>query len=858
VTQVTRFSRGPRSAILLLALGAALSAAAQTGDASQSATGTGVHASDAKPAETLYLQLHDVGLDPKRTYHIRAGNIDRPGLHLTLDDGKIAFTKDVAGKITGAFFEGEGEILLMPPNRVERASMALFTGMAILEDRFNTAYFRFNDDTFLELQPFLRATPDAEDFATRWNNAAKNLAELDALRLFVSFSKSLPVSGNTPEAAPAGGSNDGDRFLHARVEGPLLGDYDVFYDSTAYEQIVAGQTKTVAGLTYYNVWTSFAVQDIGAPNGIRKESPQPDEVHLERYKIETRVSPPTSLTADASLEMHVRRGGARAVLFELSRFLQVKQVEVNGKPVEFINNPALEGTQLARRGNDQVAVVFDRPLRAGQELQLHFVYGGDVLSEAGGGLLYVGARGAWYPNRGLTPCDFDLTFQYPEEWTLIATGKRMDDGQTPAAGAMPSERRARWVSERPIALAGFNLGKYERATAHAGTVEVDTYAARGVERNFPHTSGPVVQAPEIRGLAPATATPMIRESIDPSPARNARAVASEAAQAVEFYSEKFGPYPYGSLALTQMPGPESQGWPGLVFLSSMSFLSPDEEAGLHLSTGQSALRRLILAHETAHQWWGDLVLWKSYRDQWIVEALANYSALMEVEAENPQEFRQVLDKYRADLEQKNKDGEPLGSAGPVTLGQRLSSSHFPRGYEAISYGRGTWLFHMLRYMLLDGEQLGTKNAGGSAPTEEPFVRALRKVCERYAGRSISTEELMAVFAEELPPSLQYEGHKSLDWFIESWIQGTALPRFSLHGVKLLTKSGRIAVSGVIAQKDAPDDLVTPVPIYADVGGKNVLLGRVFADGPETSFHLTAPAGTKKIVLDPYGTLLTGR
>jgi hypothetical protein len=65
-------------------------------------------------------------------------------------------------------------------------------------------------------------------------------------------------------------------------------------------------------------------------------------------------------------------------------------------------------------------------------------------------------------------------------------------------------------------------------------------------------------------------------------------------------------------------------------------------------------------------------------------------------------------------------------------------------------------------------------------------------------------------------------------------------------------------TGMILQKDAPDTLVTSVPIYAVAAGKPpVLMGRVFADGPETSFRLTAPAGTHKLLLDPYRTILTG-
>ena len=80
-----------------------------------------------------------------------------------------------------------------------------------------------------------------------------------------------------------------------------------------------------------------------------------------------------------------------------------------------------------------------------------------------------------------------------------------------------------------------------------------------------------------------------------------------------------------------------------------------------------------------------------------------------------------MEKYRRDLADKNKDGSFLKDAGPVTLGTRLLSSQFPEGYEVISYGRGTWLFHMLRSMMQDAEDTGRKEPGRKA-VEDPFVR----------------------------------------------------------------------------------------------------------------------------------------
>jgi Peptidase family M1 domain len=832
-----------------------------------------------KVAEPLYLQLGGVGLDPARVYRVRDAALDRAAIHIALADGTIAFTQDVMGRITGAFFEGEGEVLLTPPDEVERKSMSLFTGSAILEERFATAYFRFNDDVMKDLRPGLRAADDGKDFVKQWNETARHLAQADAMRLLLSFGRMLPVSGNVPaqkSSASAAATDPNDRMLHARVQGTKLGIFDIYFDSTSAEQVQAGQARAGAsGDAYYDVWTSFSstsnsptTRTIGraAPRRekgeIREEEPHEDTVVAHRFAIKAEVTPPTQLKAEARLELEVVQDGARTLIFELSRFLQVQSVEADGRLVEFIHNPAVEGTQLSRRGNDMVAVILPAPASAGQKIELRFVYSGDVLSEEGKGLLYVGARGTWYPNRGLQMADFDLEFHYPAGWTLVATGRPMPvSPQAASAGtdaipaaALPGEQVGRWVSDRPLPVAGFNLGKYVRATAQAGNVMVESYATVGVERDFPSAQNRVIedptQPPERRRL------PEIVLAKPPSPARNAMPVAEASARAVEYYAQRFGPFPYSRLSLTQIPGRESQGWPGLVFLSSYAFLSDEERRQIHMDPAQALLDQQVPAHEAAHQWWGDLILWRSYRDQWFSEGLANYCSLMMLQEGNPAGFRLVMQKYRQELAEKDKDGSALGEAGPVTLGARLFSSHFPEGYAAISYGRGTWLFHMLRSMMQDA---ASENSGRKTRTgEEPFVLSLRKIRQRFEGRSMSTRQMLEVFAEDLPASLQFEGRPSLDWFLDGWINGTALPRFELQAVKFTPKGNGLVASGIILQKDAPNDLVTSVPIYSVAPGRAaVLMGRVFADGPETPFHLSAPAGTRKLLLDPGETILTG-
>jgi len=797
-----------------------------------------VAASDENPrtAEALYLQLRSLDLDPARVYQVRGADLDRPGLHISLEDGTIAFTRGIYGQITGAFFEGEGEVLVVPPDAAERQSLSLFTKAAVLEEHFATAYLRFNDNTVDELQPFLRSAEDPASFLAKWADSSRRLADTDALRLLMSLSRFLPSAAGSP--APA---DPADRFLHARLQGVTLGIFDLGYDSTLTESVWAGQVNPVDSLTFYDQWLSFR------PKGIPVSERNPaDFVEMSAYRIVSRIQPPTTLQAEAELDVSILSGGERVLFFELSRALKIASVEADGAPVDFVHNPSLEGSQLARRGNDLVALVFPAILRSGQHFRLHFVYAGDVLAEAGKGLLYVGARGTWYPNRGFAMANFDLDFRYPADWTLLATGSKVESGQT------DSEMHTRWRTDRPIPVAGFNLGRYATATASAGQVVVESYATKGVERSFPRRREATALLPDLRPGEGFPPPPVLTFPPPPSPAHNAQAVADNAAEALQFFARHFGPYPYKSLVLTQMPGTLSQGWPGLVFLSTYGFLSPEERKQLNLSPVDAALDGQVIAHETAHQWWGDLILWKSYRDQWAFEGLANYCSLMLLEKQDPAAFRAIMDHYRRVLLSKNKDDVELREAGAVTLGVRLNSSKFPNGYDAISYGRGTWLFHMLRHMLNEG-------VSSQPNADEPFLRALVRLRQQMEGKVVTTERVLQAFAVDAPSPLWFEGKKSLDWFLEGWIHGNAIPKIELRNVKLLKRSNSATASGTILQKLAPADLVTSVPLYAVLPGKKtVWVGRVFADGAETSFRITVPANTEKILVDPNDTVLSRR
>src|ERR1017187_10696158 len=163
------------------------------------------------PVLPLYRALRSVGLDPQRVYKIREAAMDREDVHLWLNDGTIAFTQSGGGRVTGAYFEGEGEVLVRPPDRRERASLGLFTKQGILEEQISSVYLRFNDDTANELQQYLRPAEDGAAFVARSDALARRLATMDAMRLPIAFTSepSTVAAGQSPQPP--------DRLLHARV-----------------------------------------------------------------------------------------------------------------------------------------------------------------------------------------------------------------------------------------------------------------------------------------------------------------------------------------------------------------------------------------------------------------------------------------------------------------------------------------------------------------------------------------------------------------------------------------------------------------------------------------------------------------
>jgi hypothetical protein len=782
-----------------------------------------------KSPRQYYEALNALRLDPEGVYQINPDNhidLRRGDAKISLEEGKLIFFRPLDGQVTGVVFAGRGHALALPREITEKQQLARFLGAPVLDQNFSSAYIRFTDQTAQELQHQLQAAqlkPQSEPaLLSRLDPLLSQLNPLHSLRI---MSESL-----LPGARP---------FFYAGLDGNSIGPFDVILDAMRLEPFLLGQARKSAGANFYDVWVSYKMPDT---------APLTIDFHAAHYDIETSILPDHTLDATAAIQLRRENAADRLLIFNLSRSLNVDRVTDDaGHSLDFFQNEGITPQERSVRGNDYLYVALPQSAQAENNFTIHFHYRGNIISDAGNEVLFVGARESWYPHLG-DSADFalyDLTMRWPKKLRLIATGSEVDervDGDF---------RIGRWRTEKPVSVAGFNLGEYASTSVSNTNYSIDVYANRQLEQELTRrlaradiattnpgsmrrpTLGMTVEAP-IHTPSPADALKQLGKQIDTS---------------IRFYENYSGPFPFNHLSVSQIPGTFGQGWPGLLYISTFSFLPTEaqQRAGL-TSSGQEHFSELVPFHEVAHQWWGNVVGWSSYRDQWINEAIANYLALLFADTrKNPDHTLHVwLQRYRQSLLQKSPNAdEPAGDIGALTLGARLDSSKSPSAYEDLIYSKGAWVIHMLREML---------RQPGANP-DARFNTLLHTLTSKYAYRALSTDDLRHEVEAVMTPAMDLEGGRSMEWFFEEWVRGTGIPHYRAEFSVHKSESGYV-VRGKLFQSGVPQSFIARVPLYsANAGGRPVLLGTVVAAGAETSFRLASQNPVRKIVIDPQMTLL---
>ena len=275
----------------------------------------------------------------------------------------------------------------------------------------------------------------------------------------------------------------------------------------------------------------------------------------------------------------------------------------------------------------------------------------------------------------------------------------------------------------PENVAGFNLGEYRMQKTDLAPYRVEVFANRSVEAD--------------EDLGPKTAT------------------------ILQTYSDWWSDLPFQTISVSPISGYFGQGFPGLIYLSDVSYVKQiSRPANLRTPRLDSFFSDMLLPHEVAHQWWGNLVQAADYRAGWLNEAMATHAALEYLAKHNGDGAREaVLAEYKKDL-QVQHEGKSMESLGPVDFGIRLIDIGGREAWHTIAYEKGAWILRMLQARL------------GDAKWRQLQLTLLHD----FAARPLTNDALRQTAARYLPPG---EPDKDLQSFFDTWVYSTGIPRLAI-------------------------------------------------------------------------------
>ncbi|MCP5112901.1 MAG: M1 family metallopeptidase, partial [bacterium] len=371
-------------------------------------------------ASEIALKLRHAGLDGNECYRVREINFSKEDARIYLTAGYLVFGQPVNGKRYSAVFTtdvegGDGEILLMPPLRSERLSLATFTDSPNLNEHFRSALMLFTDSTAEELMTLVKAQervrPSPEMgivLEQKWSGTVNNLAS--------SFGNRM-VHDVLSEAASVEG------FFYSAFTGTKHGNFDFVYDPVSQEQIQVGQVKFRDNRAYFDTWSSFEARSYRTG---KRSRPGPGTM-LRDYRIEATLQPDLLLKATTKATLTVQSKSHSVLYFDITRRMEVLEVLLDGEPCEIWQRESLRADLLRRNGNAVFLVIPPRPVEEGRAYEMEFRHEGRVVSDAGNGVYYVGSRGTWYPRRGMQFATYDVTFRFPEGLDLVFAGEVLED-----------------------------------------------------------------------------------------------------------------------------------------------------------------------------------------------------------------------------------------------------------------------------------------------------------------------------------------------------------------------------------------------------------------------------------------------
>lgn len=780
-------------------------------------------------SDPVYSELRSVGLSGEYS-PIENLTLKRDVATISFKEGQLFFLSPVGGRVTGAVFIGQGEIQMTPVLSIEQRHLNILTGSASYVEKFSKMVLRFTDSTYDEIKKAsgvksggsIAGAQSALDDNRRLLRKGRTYSRpnIGAAFLRYNLDERILIDVTWPgQPGMFAAFFDGKRFGDAMYANDPLGAPFV----TPEEVVLICFADDVLG-----IWTAEHFQEHYRNPAVFDENHQ--LIHIAHQNIDAKARG-KRLDAVVQTKFKAMVDGARVIPFDLFSRLRVRRV-TDGQERE------LSFIQENRDEDSDFAVILPEPLKKGQEYVLNFDYGGDdAVSDSGGGNYTLDARTNWYPSTYFGDrATYEITLKVPKGLTAVATGLPVGESEDGDYSV------TKWKSDVPLAVAGFNYGKFKKTAARDEKLKysIEAYANRDIPdylRELQH----MIESAENDGARTDTTLGSISTVSLMDKAK------AEAQLAISLYSDLFGPLPYGRIAMTQQPYFNfGQAWPMLVYLPVMAYLDSTQRHQMGLDRAANFVK-FVAAHEVAHQWWGHIIGWKSYRDQWMSEGFAEFSASMFAQAVYKNDkFLEFWKEERELITNKNQLGKRPSDVGGVYMGYRLDTPKTGPVTRAMIYPKGAFILHMLRMMMWDPRTADSR-----------FTTMMKDFVQTYNNRDVSTQDLLRIVEKHMTKDMDLDGNGKMAWFFNQWVYGTAIPNYKFDYRFEPADGGKVKLIGKITQSNVDDSFKMRVPIYLDFDGKVRRLATVsvYGNGPTEEFSVVLDKKPKKAMLCAFEDVL---
>ena len=689
--------------------------------------------------------LYRLALDTATEYDINNLVVRAPDLAIDMPSGR-AFLASTPDGPTAMVLLGRGRITFSPPDPAERTQVHILSGRDELVEEIDMAFLRFSPYQFgalvdkNALKPRTVDGSDARAAVGVFNDLAPRSLQVDL----------SDISRDRWSLTP------GYADVIAELRTRRFGTITYARSSNEPEDINLFDRKRRRNISIY---TSAAKL---AQRGRFYSEDERLDYDVLAYDIDVQFTPDRSvIDGDARLKLKILADGTSSLTLKLAETVTIRGVY----------SPDF-GRLLHLRVVGQNSVIVNLPevLSAGTELWLDVRYGGPVVPQAfDREAIQVGQaqapqeqrieiplqprylysnRSYWYPQSTVT--DYStatIRVTVPNDYDAIATGQPVESPTLAPGGGDNQRRRKTFVFEasRPVrylAVLVSRLNRLDNARISAGSSDVSLYV----------------------------------QSTPRAPVR-IKETSERTAAILGFYASLLGDAPYASftLALTESDRPGGHSPPYFAILNQL--MPGSTIVWRNDPVNFENFPSFFIAHELAHQWWGQAVGWKNYHEQWLSEAFAQYFAVLYAEKDREGSLPGILRQMR-------RTAMDASSDGPVYLGYRLGHIQGDdRIFRAIVYNKGAIALHMLRRLI----------------GEDAFFGGVRAFYQQWKFKKAGTDDFRQV--------MERAAGRNLQRFFDTWIFGSAIPRIKF--------TSQLSATEATVRFEQADDVVD-VPITVTI------------------------------------------